>query len=231
MPAENTRKYTPPYISPRTFQHLLEELEKSVPERMDRTYLDGMFSGSTATQVMAALRYLGLADGIRPTPQLRLLVDARGDERTKRLKDLTQKNYTFVFDGITNSGTATYGQIEELFTNNFNVDGDVRRKCIKFFTSLATSAGIALSPHITKKVRVSQRIISPRVAIKKVPPKTPVIEAPPVQVHKPREAGGLLEKILEKFPDYDIGWTVEQKHGWVEDFTTFVNRVYPETKR
>jgi hypothetical protein len=98
MPPENTKKYSPPYISPRSFYHLIERLQENIPGRIDRSYLDTMFSGSASTQIMAAMRFMNLIDtGNKPTHHLRLLVDSREEERTKRLKDLCNSAYGIVF--------------------------------------------------------------------------------------------------------------------------------------
>ncbi len=231
MPVGNSHKYTPPYISPKAFHHLIEELEKGVPEQLDRTYLDGMFSGSTGTQVMAALRYLGLADNMKPTPQLRLLVGVKGEERAKRLRDIALKTYAFIFSGITSSGTATYGQLEDLFSAEFHVDGDVRRKCIKFFTSLAHDAGVPLSPHIIKRVRMTHGTRVVKTPARRASPKTSRVPALPQEVVKVPEPTDLMNTLVNKFPDYDIQWTDEQKQKWVDDFSMFVIKIYPEVKK
>ena len=61
----------PPYVSFNTFRTLLSWLRgEGVPLRFDRSFWQAKFSGSTGTQLMAALRFLGLLDGERPMPQL-----------------------------------------------------------------------------------------------------------------------------------------------------------------
>jgi len=225
---ENARKGTPPYISPTTFRHLLEQLQKNPTDRIDRSYLDELHSGSTSAQIMSALRYLNLIDSInKPTHHLKLLVGCPEEERPKRLKDLATSAYGFVFGGTADVQTATYGQLEELFSNNSGVDGDVRRKCIKFFTSLAQDAGITLSPHITKRVRAGRGSTSSRTTAKKVSSRTSrivEIAALPVKVPENTE---LLDKLLNKFPDFDPAWSDEQKMKWLEGFTLFMLRIYP----
>src|SRR2546428_665337 len=50
----------PPYISFRTLLNLVERMaDEGIPRRIDRSYLGGL-SGAYQTQVMAALRSLGL---------------------------------------------------------------------------------------------------------------------------------------------------------------------------
>ena len=232
MPPENTKKYSPPYISPRSFYHLVERLQENVPGRIDRSYLDTMFSGSASTQIMAAMRFMNLIDtGNKPTHHLRLLVDSREEERTKRLKDLCNNAYGIVFtNGSVDPQTATYAQLEELFQYHYGVDGDVRRKCIKFFTSLASDAGIPLSPHITSKVRTVPVNNVPRTPAKKVIPKSSeLIEMP--QTQKIPENNPLLDKLLDKFPGWDASWTDDQKAKWLDGFNLFMQKIYPDIKK
>jgi hypothetical protein len=234
MSAENVRTYSPPYISPRTFQHLIEQLQTTIPDRFDRSYLDSMFSGSTGVQVMAAMRFLNLLDsGNKPTHHLRLLVQSTGEERTKRLRDLANNVFGFILNNESfNIQTATYGQLEEIFTSYFKVDGDVRRKCIKFFISLAQDADIKLSPHITKKVKMTSNTAAVvRTSTKKTVVKAPKIPEIPQIVEKVPENTELIHRLISKFPDYDIQWTDVQKQKWVDDFTLFFVKVYPEVKK
>ena len=53
---------TPPYTSYRTFKTFIEDLrERGVPSRVDRSVLT-RFSGVVGTQLMHALRFLGLIE-------------------------------------------------------------------------------------------------------------------------------------------------------------------------
>src|ERR1700733_7919199 len=68
---ERTRSSgTPPYTSYRTFKTFIEDLhEHGVPSRIDRSVLT-RFSGVVGTQLMHALRFLGLIeDDGRPPPR------------------------------------------------------------------------------------------------------------------------------------------------------------------
>jgi hypothetical protein len=229
MSAENARKGTPPYISPRTFTNLLRQLKENPTDRIDRSYLDLMHSGSTSAQIMSALRYLNLVDSInKPTHYLRLLVGCADEERPKRLKDLATTAYGFLFNNDTvDVQTATYQQLEELFFEHSGVDGDVRRKCIKFFTSLAQEAGMPLSPLITKKMRPGRSAVGSRTASRKSSSKILRMAEVPQPGAKVPEHTELLDKLLSKFPDFDPGWTEEQKTKWLEGFTIFMMRIYP----
>jgi hypothetical protein len=77
-------------VSYRSFLTLLEELQRGLPSRIDRSYWGDKFSGSTGTQLMSALRFLNLIDsnGV-PTLQLKDLVNARGASRSEILKKIS----------------------------------------------------------------------------------------------------------------------------------------------
>ena len=234
MTPENVQKYRPPYISPVSFRHLLEILQQNqIPGRIDRNFLNERFSGSASTQVMAAMHFLNLMDsnGV-PTHHLRLLVDAQGDEKAKRLRDVCNAAYAPVFTNETmDPRTATFTQLEDFFTSYYRVDGDVRRKCLKFFVSLAKDAKIDLSPHIAGKGRAAYNSSTVRPPVKKQAPKaTKPVETPHENV-KPHEPTGHAAGFMDKFPNYDPTWTTEQKRQWVEDITTFFTRIYPEFKK
>jgi hypothetical protein len=233
MSVENAKRGTPPYISPSTFRHLIEQLQKNLPDRIDRSYLDELHSGSTSTQIMSALRYLNLADNMnKPTHHLKLLIASAAEERVKRLKDIANNSYSFILNnGTVDLKTSTYAQLEELFHDNSGVDGDVRRKCIKFFTSLCHDAEILLSPHVTNRVRMSRNSQPSRISIRKTSSKIVKTLEVPQEVVKVPEHMELLNKLLDKFPDYETEWTESQKTKWLEGFVQFIQRIYPETKK
>jgi len=234
MPAENSRKGTPPYISPITFRNLVTELQRSMPDRIDRSYLNTMHSGSTSTQVLSAIRYLNLVDGYdKPTHILRLLTaSASPEEKTKRLKDIALASYAFLLNSPTvDIHTATYAQLEEVFTDFCGVEGDVRRKCIKFFTSLADDAGISLSPHVTKKIRMARGSAVSKTSLKKISSKTPKITEIPQQMAPVPQRDTFLHMLLGKFPDMDVTWSNEMKHLWLESFHQFMMRAYDSYPR
>ena len=141
----------PPYVSYRTFTNFLELLQPGVPSRIDRSFWGERFSGSTGTQLITALRFLNLTDdGGAPTARLKQLVTARGSQRAEIVKAVTLENYAFIMQGGIDPKNATYAQFEEVLHANYDVAGDVARKCIKFFVGLAEDAEIPLSIFVTK---------------------------------------------------------------------------------
>ena len=119
MVTEKSRKRLPPYISYKSFRNFIDNLQQTgIPSRIDRSYWGERLSGSTGTQLMAALRFLGLVDtnGV-PDERLRQLVMARGEARTAQLRDVTNEAFAFLlmsnFDLQTAGGIATYRRFVE----------------------------------------------------------------------------------------------------------------------
>ncbi len=219
MVKDTKRKRLPPYVSYRTFYNFIDRLQEGIPSRIDRSYWSERLSGSNGTQLMSAIRFLGLIDTDgTPTSRCRQLVSAEGAQRTEVLKQITSEAYAFLLQGTLDSQTATYSQLEEVFHNAFELTDSVRRKCIKFFVALASDAGIPLSPFIMKRVRsvrsgtgtkpVSRRTGSKKKRNNKVPQN---LEEVPVEMSWDK-------MLLAKFPVFDPSWSDGVKLGWLEAF-------------
>ena len=90
---------TPPYTSYRTFKTFIQDLhEHGVPSRIDRSVLT-RFSGVVGTQLMHALRFLGLIeDHGHPTQRLKELVNAHGAAHwPEKLLELLRQEYAPIF--------------------------------------------------------------------------------------------------------------------------------------
>ena len=134
--SSSQKKIPPPYVSYRTFWNFLEGLQQTIPARIDRSYWGERFSGSSGSQLMAALRFLDLTDvkGF-PTLKLRQLVGTRGNERGEIIKKVVRESYDFLNQDALDPQTATYAQLEEAFRDHFQLATDVLRKAIKFYVS------------------------------------------------------------------------------------------------
>ena len=225
MVIDRNKRRSPPYVSYRSFLTLLEELQRGLPARLDRSYWGDKFSGSTGTQLMSALRFLNLIDsnGV-PTSQLRELVRSRGTEKNEILKKVSYEAFTFLASNSIDTETATYAQIEEAFYEIYQVDKDVARKCIKFFTELANDAGIRLSPFITKKSKSSRAV----TVTEKVPKrnggrssKNALVPNKPELM--PRQMSW-KELLLSKFPSFDPTWPADVQIKWFEAFDELLKR-------
>ena len=148
---ERTRSSgTPPYTSYRTFKTFIEDLhEHGVPSRIDRSVLT-RFSGVVGTQLMHALRFLGLIeDDGRPTERLKGLVKAHGTGSwPEKLLELLGHEYAPMF--AIDLETATPSHFNEAFRKAFPAADAVVQKCVTFFLYAANDAGVRISGRVLK---------------------------------------------------------------------------------
>lgn len=223
-PAISSKKQLPPYVSYRTFWNFLEGMNHSIPARIDRSYWGDRFSGSSGTQLMAALRFLDLTDGNdHPTIKMRGIIGTRGGDRVVMVKQIVQSAYGFIFDGHMDPQTATYAQLEEAFHVHYQIASDVARKCIKFFIGIAGEGNIPLSPFITSKTRSSRSGSVSRKLPRKANTKK-IQNGPPPVVESTHDGINLDKLLIEKFPSFDPGWTDEIKLKWFTAFDELVKR-------
>lgn len=226
MNTDSLRKHLPPYVSYRTFRNFLDGLQQGIPARIDRSYWGDRWSGSTGSQLVVALRFLGLVDGNGvPTNRLKQLVLARDIQRTEILRQMATEAFAFILQSSLDPQTATYSQIEELLHDTYQVTPDVSRKCIKFFVGLASDAEITLSPFIIKKSRVRTTSMGTRRTSSKGVVRTKV-DSSVLKNGPEMPVQGSLDKILlSKFPAFDPNWTDEVKMKWFDAFDTLLRRV------
>ena len=219
MVSNKGRKSLPPYVSYRTFRNFIDGLQLGIPARIDRSYWGERYSGSSGIQLMTALRFLGLFDGSgTPTTRLRQLVSAKGAQRSEVLKQIGYDAFDFLAERSLDPQVATYAQLEEAFYNMYQVTGDVARKCIKFFISLESDAGVPLSPFIMRK----SKTIRANSGRKRAVPKTGAgtnrnLEIPPTAGLIPAQVTW-YEMVLAKFPVFDPDWPDDVKLKWFEAF-------------
>jgi Family of unknown function (DUF5343) len=146
--AKSTR--TPPYTSYRTFKTFIEDLrQRGVPSRIDRSVLT-RFSGVVGTQLMHALRFLGLIeDHGGPTQRLKELVNAHGTGHwPETLLELLRQQYAPMF--VIDLETATPSHFNEAFRRAFPAADAVVQKCVTFFLYAANDAGVKISGRVLK---------------------------------------------------------------------------------
>jgi hypothetical protein len=195
---ERTRSSgTPPYTSYRTFKTFIEDLhEHGVPSRIDRSVLT-RFSGVVGTQLMHALRFLGLIeDDGRPTERLKGLVKAHGTGGwSDRLLELLRHEYAPMF--AIDLETATPSHFNEAFRKAFPAADAVVQKCVTFFLYAANDAGVRISGRVLKGRK--PRSLTPRRKPAKpasahppirefeAAPSPPQAPMPPIEGGKPSE--------------------------------------------
>ena len=232
MVNDKSRKPLPPYVSYRTFRNFIDGLQLGVPSRIDRSYWGDRLSGSNGIQLMTALRFLGIidSDGI-PQTRLRQLVSARGTQRSEILKQVAYTAFSFLAERTLDPQVATYSQLEEAFYNTYQVTGDVARKCIKFFVSLESDAGIILSPFIMKKSRTIRADSVRKRTAKKTNAGTIQNSAISLTPDSIPAQMTWHEMVLAKFPTFDPAWPDEVKLKWFEAFDTLLKRGLSDTDR
>ena len=219
MTMEEGRKHSPPYVSYKTFGSFISQLQPQVPSRIDRSIWGEMFSGSTGTQLMSAMRFLNLIDGnARPTARLRVLPSASGEHRAALLRQVAEESYAFVLKGTLDTQNATYAELEDAFQNSYHMKSDVCRKCIKFFTEISKDAGIPLSPQITKKRKVPRTNSGIKNANKIVGTRTNNKLVVPIKESKIPELLPWHQMLADKFPHFDPAWNDDIKKKWFEAY-------------
>ena len=141
---------TPPYTSYRTFKTFIEDLhEHGVPSRIDRSVLT-RFSGVVGTQLMHALRFLGLIeDDGRPTQPLKELVNAHGSALwPEKLLECLRQEYAPIF--AIDLEAATPSHFNQAFRKAFPAADAVVQKCVTFFLYAANDAGVKISGRVLK---------------------------------------------------------------------------------
>jgi hypothetical protein len=224
MVNEKSKKTLPPYVSYRTFLNFLEGLRLGIPARIDRSYWSERYSGSTGVQLMTALRFLGLIDkDSAPTTRLRHLVSSNGTQRTHVLNQISTSAFDFILKKSLDPQVATYAQLEEAFSENYGVTGDVARKCIKFFVSLRSDAGSTISPFIMKRSR-TKHTVSGRKRIAKADARTSRNSTEAIGTERNPAQLQWHEMVLARFPTLDPNWSDEVKLKWFEAFDTLLKR-------
>ncbi len=226
MITEKSRSRLPPYVSYRTFRNFIEGLQQRVPSRIDRSYWGDTLSGSTGTQLMAALRFLGLIDAKgQPTARLQPLVSAKGEQRAELLREIVSEAFGFIMHSSLELQNATYSQLDEIFRETFQLTDEVKRKCIKFFVELATDAGMPLSPFIIKRFRSPRTSTGIKIPAKRTVFRTSRNLVMPQSSEEIPEQGPWGRMLLTKFPTFDPSWSDEIKLKWFEAFDELLKRV------
>jgi hypothetical protein len=226
----SVKKRLPPYVSYMTFYRFIEYLEQNgIPSRIDRSLGGERYSGSTWTQLLGALHFLGLIDAMdTPTTQLKQIVASRDTERTQVMSKICTDSYRFLMSSSIDTKTATMSQLEGTFRDLYNVTKpDMVRKCLKFFIEIAQDAAIPLSTHITKKTRRTNiNGVAKKNARRPDAPMENRVKIPQPKEIIPNDLP--WDKILlEKFPNLDPAWSDELKAKWFTAFDELLKRRPP----
>jgi hypothetical protein len=236
--ADGRRGGIPPYIPFRTFKtHVADLKEHGVPGRIDTDVLKKM-PGSTARQLKAGLRFLGLTDADdHPTDDLRKLVHAYGtDQWTGALAGLLGARYGEFLSGI-NLAHATPSQFREHFRAAYKPADETARKSESFFPQAAQEAGIEISKRIPVITRqrtgnsAGRRRPAATKADAETKSRTPNVAAPDDDNAGAEQLDPLLIQMLRRIPPQRDGWPPEQRLRWFKAFAINVSEVYDDPKK
>src|SRR3989442_1209300 len=124
-------KATAAYVAWGTVRNSLDGFSQAVPNRIDRTVFPGL-SGGTQSQLLAALKFLGLitSEG-KPTPALHGVAVPDEAARKKKLEAIIRDKYADLFS--LDLMKTTPALLEEKMRESYNVSGSTRDKAVRFF--------------------------------------------------------------------------------------------------
>jgi hypothetical protein len=198
--------------------------DEGIPERIDKTVWGPRFSGSSGTQLMTALKVLGLVDAEgHPSHELEDLVHGEGDDRRELLRRILERFYVPVFE--LDLARASKGQFHEAF-RSFGTKEGVLTKCEAFFIRAAQAAGIELSKRIlvgrhgASRSRSATTQSRPRAAVTPAPvAEKPVWAQAEILTSAGSEKLKLADRILAKYPEFDPAWDPSVQAKWLEGMT------------
>ncbi len=223
--AEGRQTKMPPYVSFVTFKNCMADLkDHGVPNKIDRSILT-KFSGITGTQLMTAMRFLGLMDqGGKPTERLKELAHAHGTNAWReKLRPILESAYAPVLS--VNLATATPKEFSDTFVKAFPGADSVLRRCMAFFLPAASDAGIEISKRILTGRKPRNGNTPPRRRREKTSDDVPDQRnerSKPLKNNDSSTSQDIRQRLLEKFPTFDPQWPDNLKAEWFKGFQQFM---------
>ena len=179
--ADSTEKGTavvPPYVSYAVVKKVIDRLlDEGPPAIVDRSYLTGMSNGYK-TQVLGALRALGLIlENGAPSASLEEIIAGETDYATFLHTEMRHLYPSAIKLAEVNGTTA---QLEKAFHDDFGISGSTLQGAIRFYIEASKVAGLPLSPHFRtpprKTAKVTIKKASGRAQVAKRPNASSVTE-------------------------------------------------------
>jgi hypothetical protein len=246
-PTETSSKtQTAPYVSYKTFRNFIDGLRQdSLPRTIDSSLMSNL-SGGVQSQLRPALRYLHLVDDEnRPQPRLAELLNATDEERPAVLRNILKDCYRFFVDengdfGLSQETAMTFSRK----LSETGLSGESVRRAEAFFIQLASEAGIeipkrivsgrtsASKPRTGKPTRQSTKKPTPKeVTSTTVQSSTPVTSRQHTDVPmtwKQKMKQSIVEKMTEKYPEFDPTWDAETQQKWFDGWQNAMNLIESE---
>jgi hypothetical protein len=213
---EPVERKAPAYVPYKTLKNWIRSLTQGVPPRLEKRMFSSM-SGSTQSQLIQALRALGLMDANwAPTEKLRKLQATVNSEVEYRdaLRAVLEAAYPFLKTFQLN--VATLGMLQEEM-EQMGASGGTVSKCIAFLVPAAKDAGMEVSPYIEKPGPRSptngrqRRSRGSRQDLTTAPVQT---QAAPVE----GTISAAHKMLLDKYPSFDPAWSSEVQAKWFDGF-------------
>lgn len=144
----------PVYIPFKTFLTAVETLEQGLPPTLDRSVWPS-FAGGTQSQTLGAFKFLGLINEAGKVEEsLERLVDAKGGERKKVLREIIENQY---YGAIQLAETnASFQQLQDYF-RGYGVQAGTLERVVRFFLDACEYAGVKRSPLWAKAKKTLRR--------------------------------------------------------------------------
>ncbi|WP_374306663.1 DUF5343 domain-containing protein [Methylocella sp.] len=215
---DGTKRVAAPYIAYQTLRNFLAPLKEHViPNRIGKDLMRTM-SGATQTQLITALKFLGLIeDDGTPTDALKGLVAAyETDQYPSALETVLLGAYADLFK--LSLATSSPSEFSQAFQRAYPCEGETLRKGITFFLNAAREAQVQLSPFLTKNSKVRSAAPRRRAKSNGKKPEPPMAAAPKISAVPVGVPRTISEQLLGKFPEFDPGWTDDLKAKWFEGY-------------
>lgn len=239
MDTPGKKKAAPPYVAYKTLRNFLERFKQALPSRIDRGLM-GSMSGAAQSQVITAMKYLGMiSENGLPTPALRKYVTGEEEERRSALFGMLMAAYPFLFDtgagleaGEFHISTATSQLLRETMEKNTTATGETLGRCIAFVKDAALDAGFKVSPYILqKKARTPggrKRATGQRKEDRANEKSALHLPHAPATQPLPAQASLLLSGLFQRLPKPGTAWAKEDRERWVQTLENVLLLEYPE---
>lgn len=231
----NEKKAVPPYVAYKTLINFLDRFKQGLPGRVDRGLM-GSMSGAAQSQVITALRYLGMiSEHGTPTPLMRAYVTGQETERSEAIQKMLTASYPFIFNSGFDFTTATASQLREAFETGTGASGETVARCIAFLKDAALDAGIEVSRFITQKkprtVGSKRKSAAVRkdesrgtVRAKEEHHQSVVSKHPSIAAQESL----LLWELFQRLPKPGTMWPLEERKRWLETLGNVLQLEYRE---
>lgn len=146
-------KLVPPYLPYKTLISSLENLAQGIPPKLDRSIWKNQ-PGTVQSQILSAYKFLGLMnESTEPTDILRVLVEHRSSP-TPVMKKIIDDKYKAILDRHP-LNTMTTTMLGNEFEAAFQVDGETKKKGIRFLLQAAKANGFVLSKFLLDQTRAT----------------------------------------------------------------------------